>query len=128
MIYKCACQRKSGLVRYDEVASGEIRHAIHFTAPQTRRSYIWPARHYASNLTGAQYPPMGQRFWLKSGYDISGFSSEVQVILTAIKECGIILADNGASWFISGAPDERWNNDHLAELNQLRGSDFEAVD
>jgi hypothetical protein len=117
-----------GLVRYDEVAAGEIRHAIRFTAPQTRRAYVWPARHYASSLTGSQYPPMGQRFRLKASFDISGFSPEVRVILQAMKTYGIILADNGSSWLISGAPDERWDNDVLRELRQVHGSDFEAVD
>ncbi len=118
----------AGLVRYDEVQSGEIRHALRFTAPQTRREYIWPARHYASNLTGPQYPPMGQRFRLRADFDESGFSPEVQVILRALKKYGMILADNGSSWYISGVPDERWNNDHLHELHQVHGSDFEAVD
>lgn len=119
----------AGLVRYDEVASGEIRHAIRVTAPQTRREYIWPARHYASSLTGSQYPPMGQRFRLKADFDISGFSPEVQVILRALKKYGMMLADNGASWFISGHPDERWNNDVLvSQLHQVKGSNFEAVD
>jgi len=119
----------AGLVRYDEVASGEIRHAIRVTAPHTRRAYIWPARHYASSLTGAQYPPMGQRFRLKADFDISGFSPEVQVILQALKTYGMMLADNGSSWFISGVPDERWNNDVLVpELHQVKGSNFEAVD
>jgi hypothetical protein len=117
-----------GLVRYDEVAAGEIKHAIRFTVPQTRRDYVWPARHYASSLTGTQYPPMGQRFRLKASFDISGFSPEVQVILQAMKTYGIILADNGSAWFISGVPDERWDNDMLRELRQVYGSDFEAVD
>jgi hypothetical protein len=117
-----------GLVRYDEVAQGEIRHALRFTAPQTRRATVWPARHYASPLTGAQYPPMGQRFRLRADFDISGFSPEVQVILQALKEYGMILADNGSSWYISGAPDERWDNDALHELHQVEGADFEAVD
>jgi hypothetical protein len=117
-----------GLVRYEEVASGAITHALRFTAPQTRKTYIWPARHYASNLTGDQYPPMGQRFRLKAHFDISGFSTEVQVILKALKKYGMFLADNGASWYLSGAPDERWNNDVLHELHAVRGSDFEAVD
>ncbi|MFQ6101346.1 MAG: hypothetical protein ACE5OS_08950 [Anaerolineae bacterium] len=116
-----------GLVRYDEVAAGEIRHAIRFTAPQTRRAYVWPARHYASSLTGAQYPPIGQRFRLKSAFDISTFSNETQVILRALQEYGMILADNGASWFISGVPDERWDNDVLHELHSVYGSAFEAV-
>jgi hypothetical protein len=117
-----------GLVRYDEVAGGEIRHALRFTAPQTRREYIWPARHFASSLTGAEYPPMGQRFRLRADFDISGFSPEVQVILRALKKYGMILADNGSAWYISGVPDERWDNDHLHELHQVHGSDFEAVD
>ena len=117
-----------GLVRYDEVAAGEIRHAIRFTASETRRDYVWPARHYASNLTGNEYPSMGQRFRLKASFDISGFSSEVRVILQAMKTYGIILADNGSDWFISGVPDERWDNEVLRELRQVRGDDFEAVD
>ncbi len=116
-----------GLVRYDEVASGEIRHALRFTAPQTRKAYVWPARHYASSLTATNYPPMGQRFRLKAGFNISGFSPQNQVILSALKRYGIILADNGSSWYISGAPDPRWNNDVLHELSQVAGSDFEAV-
>lgn len=117
-----------GLVRYEEVAAGEIRHALRVTAPQTRRLYIWPARHFASSLTGEQYPPMGQHFRLKADFDISGFSPETQVILRALKEYGLILADNGSSWFISGVPDERWDNDILHELHQVHGSDLEAVD
>jgi len=117
-----------GLVRYDEVAAGAIRHAIRFTAPQTRQSYVWPARHYASSLTGAQYPPMGQRFRLRADYDISGFSAANQVILAALKKYGMMLADNGSSWYLSGAPDDRWNNDDLHALTQLTGADFEAVD
>jgi hypothetical protein len=118
-----------GLVRYDEVAAGEIRHALRFTAPQTRQAYLWPARHDASSLTGSNYPPMGQRFRLKADFDISGFSDEVQVILRALQQYGMILADNGSSWYICGAPDPRWDNDILvSELRQVKGSDFEAVD
>jgi len=117
-----------GLVRYEEVAAGEIRHAIRFTAPQTRSAYVWPARHFASSLSAANFPPLGQRFRLRVHYDVSGFSPEVQVILKALKKYGMILADNGSPWFISGASDDRWNNDHLAELKRLKGSDFEAVD
>jgi hypothetical protein len=119
----------AGLVRYDEVASGEIRHALRFTAPQTRRAFVWPARHYASSLTASNYPPMGQRFRLKANVDITGFSPEVQVILRALKKYGMILADNGSAWYLSGAPDPRWNNDHLvSELRSIPGADFEAVD
>lgn len=117
-----------GLVTADEVLSGEIRHAIRFTAPQTRREFVWPARHYASSLTGTQYPRMGERFRLKASFDISPFPADVQVILRAMKKYGIILADNGSAWFISGKPDPRWNDDNLHTLSQLLGSNFEAVD
>ena len=117
-----------GLVRYDEVAAGEINHALRFTAPETRQAYVWPARHYASDLTDENYPPLGQRFRLKADFDISGFSPDVQVILTALKTYGMMLADNGSSWFISGSSDERWDNDILGEIKQLTGNDFEAVD
>jgi hypothetical protein len=117
-----------GLVRYDEVLSGEINHAIRFTVEETRRAYLWPARHFASDLTGQQYPPMGQRFRLRADFNLNGFAPEVQVILRAMKKYGIILADNGSPWFISGVPDERWDNDTLRQLHQLTGDDFEAVD
>jgi hypothetical protein len=118
-----------GLVRYEEVASGDIRHALRFTAPKTRRAFVWPARHYASSLTAAELPPMGQRFRLKAGVDISRFSTEVQVILRALKKYGMILADSGSAWYVSGAPDSRWDNDVLVrELKEIKGSDFEAVD
>lgn len=117
-----------GLVRYDEIAAGAIRHAIRFTVPQTQKAYVWPARHYASSLTGAQYPPMGARFRLKASFDISHFSATNQIILTALQRYGMMLADNGSSWFISGAPDARWNNDDLHALTTIAGSNFEAVD
>jgi hypothetical protein len=117
-----------GLVTYDEVQSGEIRHAIRFTAPQTRRDYVWPARHYASSLTGTQYPRMGERFRLKAGFDITVYPPDLQVILRAMKKYGIMLADNGSAWFISGKPDARWNDSNLHMLGQLAGSNFEAVD
>ncbi len=118
-----------GLARYDEVAAGEIDHALRFTAPSTRRAYVWPARHYASSSTNPALPPMGQRFRLKAGFDISGFSPQVQVILRALKKYGMILADNGSSWYISGSPDPGWNDDALvSELRQVHGYDFEAVD
>ena len=118
-----------GLVRYDEVAAGEIRHAIRFTASQTQRACVWPARHFASSSTDPVRPPMGQRFRLKSSVDISGYPAEVQVIFTAMQRYGLILADNGSNWYISGAPDERWDNDALATaFRSLHGSDFEAVD
>ncbi len=117
-----------GLVRYDEVVSGEIRHAIRFTVPQTQRAFLWPARHYASSLTDTKYPPMGQRFRLKASFDVSPFPADVQVILRALKKYGMILADNGSAWFLSGEPDSRWNNSNLSTMRDITGSDFEAVD
>jgi hypothetical protein len=117
-----------GLVRYDEVAAGEIRHAIRFTAPQTRAAHVWPARHHASDLTDERYPPMGQRFRLRADFDASGFSPEARVVVEALKRYGMVLADNGSAWYLSGAPDDRWDDDALRDLKQLRGSDFEAVD
>ncbi|KAA3658920.1 MAG: hypothetical protein DWQ04_23690 [Chloroflexi bacterium] len=117
-----------GLIRYDEVAAGEINHAIRFTAAQTQDAYIWPARHEASSLTGANYPPMGLRLRLKANYDITGFSPENQIILQAMKTYGLILADNGSPWYISGVPDDRWDNDMLHELDVVVGNDFEVID
>jgi hypothetical protein len=118
----------AGLVRYDEVASGQIRHALRITAPITRSAHVWPARHDASAYTDPAIPPMGQRFRLKASFNISGFSPMVRVILQAMKTYGVVLADNGASWFVSGAPDPRWNNDILHQLRWVPGSAFEAVD
>jgi hypothetical protein len=117
-----------GLVRYEEVVAGEIPHALRFTAPQTRNTFVWPARHQASSLAGANYPPLGQRFRLKASVDLSGFGPNVQVILRALKKYGMFLADNGSSWFLSGAPDPRWDDDELHQLGRLTGNDFEAVD
>jgi len=118
----------AGLVRYEEVASGEIRHALRMTAPQTRNQYIWPARHKASKLTGSQYPPMGQRFRLKATFDVTPYGADVQVILKALKKYGAILADNGSSWYLTGAPDPRWDDNSLHQLHQILGSNLEAVD
>jgi hypothetical protein len=117
-----------GLVRYDEVAAGEIRHALRFTAPKTQQAYIWPARHHASTITNPKFPPMGVRFRLRADFDISGFSKTNQVILTALKHYGMFLADNGGAWFVSGAPDPHWSDDDLHDLTKVEGSDFEAVD
>ncbi len=117
-----------GLVRYEEVLAGEIRHAIRLTVPQTRNVFVWPARHQASHLTDAKYPPMGQRFRLRANYDISTFSRDAKVILTAMKQYGLIVADNGSAWYISGAPHPDWDNDVLHELGLVTGANFEAVD
>ena len=117
-----------GLARYDEYAAGAIKHALRFTAPQTQKAFVWPARHYASSIINTSYPPMGQRFRLKSSLNISGFSPQAQVVLKALQQYGMILADNGSPWYVSGVPDDRWDNNQLHELSQLQGTDFEAVD
>lgn len=116
-----------GLVRYDEVATGVISHSIRFTVNQTRNTFIWPARHEASSSSDPNLPPMGLRLRLKANVNISSFSPINQIILTALKHYGMFVADNGASWFISGAPDNRWNNDDLHALTTIPGSDFEVV-
>jgi hypothetical protein len=108
-----------GLVRYDEVAAGEIQHAIRVTLQDSRAATVLPATHWAANSTSANAPPMGMRMRLKANYDISGFSPQVQVILSAMKKYGLIMADNGSSMYISGAPDSRWDNDALHDLGQV---------
>jgi hypothetical protein len=117
-----------GLVRFHEVAAGAIRHALRFTAPETRRSYIYPARHFASDYTNAKYPPMGLRVRLKKSVDISHFGPQARVLLKALKLYGMILADNGSPWYVTGAPDPRWDDDDMHDLHTLHGSDFEVVD
>jgi hypothetical protein len=117
-----------GLARFDEVAAGEIAHALRFTAQRTQGAYVWPARHQASSITDPNVPPMGTRVRLKAIYDISGFSPANRVILQALKTYGMFLADNGSNWFISGVPDERWNNNDLRALLGVLGSNFEVVD
>jgi hypothetical protein len=117
-----------GLVRYDEVAAGRIDHAIRMTVPKTQKAYVWPARHRASNNADPNLPPMGTWFRLRADVDISAFPAEAQVILQALKTHGAIVADNGSAWYISGAPDDRWNNDALATLGRVPGSAFEAID
>ncbi len=117
-----------GLVRYDEVyEQGEIRHAVRFTAQFTRRAYVHPARHFASSDTSVNRPPMGMRVRLKASFNIAGFSPRMQVVLRALKRYGMILADNGSNWFISGAPDPRWDDDELSTLKTIKGSNFEVV-
>jgi hypothetical protein len=117
-----------GLARYDEVATGAIEHALRFTVSRSRRAYIYPARHYASSLTDPALPPMGLRVRLKASFDTSGFPPQARVVLEALKRYGMMLADNGSNWFISGAPDSRWNNDDLRSLRNVTGSSFEVVD
>jgi hypothetical protein len=117
-----------GLVRYDEVfEQGEITHAIRFTVLNSRHAYVAPARHYAASSTDPNLPPMGMRVRLKASFNISGYSPAMQVILRAFKKYGMIVADNGSNWFISGAPDPRWNDDELSTLKNIKGSNFEVV-
>jgi hypothetical protein len=117
-----------GLVRYDEVVlRGVIAHALRFTCPTTRHAYVAPARHYASSDTSSSLPPMGMRVRLKANVAISGFPAHVQVILRALQTYGMFVADNGSPFFVSGAPDPRWNDSELHTMTALQGSDFEVV-
>lgn len=117
-----------GLVRYDEVMEQQsIHHALRFTVTRSRRAYVPPATHFASRLTDPNLPPMGMRVRLKAGVDISKFPPPAQVILTALKRYGMMVADNGGDWFLSGAPDPRWNDEQIATLKRIRGRDFEVV-
>ena len=117
-----------GLARYEEVRRGEIDHALRFTAPETRRAYLYPARHFASSSTDPDLPPMGLRVRLRASFNTSSFGKQARVVLQALKRYGMLLADNGSPWYISGAPSRGWNNDDLHGLRRVRGSDFEVVD
>jgi hypothetical protein len=117
-----------GLVRYDEVfEQREIRHALRFTVPRSRRAYLHPARHHAGHGDDPNLPPMGMRVRLKASFDISSYSPSNQVILRALKRYGMFVADNGSSWFLSGAPDLRWSDDDLGMLKTIKGLNFEVV-
>jgi hypothetical protein len=117
-----------GLVRYGEVAAGHIDHALRFTVPYTQRGFILPATHFASSSTDPRLPPMGLRLRLKASYDLSRFHGQSLVILKALKKYGMIVADNGSSWYITGAANARWNDDDLNQMKSVPGSAFEAVD
>jgi hypothetical protein len=117
-----------GLARYDEVARGTLDHALRFTVAHTRRAYVYPARHYASSSDDPSLPRMGERVRLKASVDISGYPRQARVVLQALKTYGMILADNGSNWYISGAPDPHWSNDALHALGGVKGSDFDVVD
>ena len=117
-----------GLARYEEVARGRIDHALRFTVSRTRRAYVWPARHYASDLTDPSLPPMGLRFRLKRSYPIASFPRQARIVLRALKEYGMIVADNGSDWYISGAPHPKWSNEQLHTLHRVPGSAFEVVE
>jgi hypothetical protein len=116
-----------GLVRYDEVSAGRIGHALRFTVGRTRKAYVAPARHFASSDTSAALPPMGMRVRLKASFRIGGYPKQARVVLQAMKTYGMIVADNGSDWYVSGAPDKRWNDDALNTLKQVPGSAFEVV-
>jgi hypothetical protein len=117
-----------GLARYDEARRGVINHALRFTVGRTRRAYVYPARHYASNLTDPDLPPMGLRVRLKASFDIRPFPRQARIVLVALKRYGMLVADNGSSWYITGAPSPGWSNDQLHMLGRVKGSDFEVVD
>ena len=117
-----------GLARYDEVRRGRIDHALRFTAERTRRAFVYPARHFASELSDPDLPAMGQRLRLRAGFDLSRFPPQSRVVLRALKRYGMILADNGSSWYVTGAPSRGWDNDDLHSLGRVPGSAFEVVD
>ena len=117
----------AGLARYDEVASGSIKHALRFTLQNSRAAFVPPASHWASTTSNANAAPMGMRLRLKASFNISGYSAANQVILTALQQYGMIMADNGSNMYISGAPDDRWDNDDLHNLDQVTAADFEVV-
>ena len=117
-----------GLARFDEVKRGRIDHALRFTASETRNAFVYPARHFASEETDPDLPAMGQRLRLKRGFDVSRFPRQTRIVLRALKRYGMILADNGSPWFVSGAPNPGWNNDDLHSLHRVPGSAFEVVD
>jgi hypothetical protein len=116
-----------GLVRYDEVGAGHIDHALRFTVSRSRKAYVAPARHAASSDTSASLPPMGMRVRLKKSFDISKYPTQARVVLQALKTYGMIVADNGSDWYLSGAPDKRWNDKAINTLKQVPGSAFEVV-
>jgi len=117
-----------GLVRYQELVSGTINHALRFTIPKTSKNYIWPARHYASRLNDISLPPMGMRLRLKASFNISNLSPQAKIIAKTLQKYGMILADNGGGLFITGEPNENWDNNDLRDLKQLKTDDFEVVD
>ncbi len=117
-----------GLARFDEVKRGVIDHALRFTAPETRKAYVYPARHFASSSLDPGLPPMGLRVRLKKGVSLAGYGPQARVVLTALKRYGMILADNGSPWYVTGAPNAGWDDDDLHDLGRITGADFEVVD
>jgi hypothetical protein len=117
-----------GLARAEELRRGSIDHALRVTVPRTRRSFVYPARHFASSLTDRDLPPMGLHLRLRAGVDIASFPPQSRVILRALRRYGMIVADNGSPWYVTGAPSPGWNDDDLHALHRVKGSDFEVVD
>jgi hypothetical protein len=109
------------------VRRGRIDHALRMTVSRSRRAYVAPARHFASDRTDASLPRMGERLRLRAGYPIDGFPPQARVVLRALTEYGLIVADNGSDWYISGAPSSGWDNDQLVTLRRVRGREFEVV-
>jgi hypothetical protein len=116
-----------GLARYDEVKRGRIDHALRFTVSRTRKAYVSPARHWASDATDPNLPPMGLRLRLKASFSTAGFPRQARIVLEALMRYGMLVADNGSDWYLSGAPDPRWSNDQLHTLHRVPGSAFEVV-
>lgn len=117
-----------GLLRWDEIASGKVDHAIRFTLDTIADSYVWPARHRAGSTSSSAYPPMGARFRLSASFDTSGYSGSARVILDAMKRHGMVLADNGSNWYFGGTSDDRWPDELISELKTIPATAFEAVD
>ncbi len=117
-----------GLVRWSEVKRGEIDHALRFTVERTRRAFVYPARHFASDLRSRALPPMGLRLRLRADFPVQRFPRQARVVLVALKRYGMIVADNGSSWYVQGEPNANWDNDALHELHRVKGSDFRVVD
>jgi hypothetical protein len=117
-----------GLARYSEVKRGAINHALRFTVSRSRRAYVYPARHFASSDDNPNLPPMGLRLRLKASFDISRYPRQSRIVLRALKRYGMIVADNGSDWYVSGAPSRGWKNDDLHSLHNVEGSAFEVVD
>ncbi|MGH2832523.1 MAG: hypothetical protein ACRDK2_07075, partial [Solirubrobacteraceae bacterium] len=115
------------LVRYEDVHRGVIDHALRVTVPRTQRGFIHPATHFASSSSDPSLPPMGLRLRLKASYGLAGFHGQALIILRALKRYGLIVADNGSPWYITGAPDAHWNDQDLEEIKRVPGSAFEAV-
>lgn len=116
-----------GLARCSDMAAGRIDHALRVTFSRTRKGYVSPARHYASSITSSAYPAMGMRLRLKSSFSLSGYTGQSRIILTALKKYGLMVADNGSNWFITGAAESCWNDDDLNQLKRVPGSAFEVV-